>query len=72
VLGRRISNTFAHIETLGAESAIRSMAFACIRSRRCLRSWKQQHWMRRFDFDVEASVRLVMARRATDQSARRR
>ncbi len=45
----------------GWASAIRCMAFASIRSRRCMRVMDANRWMRRFDFDPEAVVRLCWA-----------
>jgi hypothetical protein len=58
VRGRRISNWWTNLETLGAASPIRSMDFASIRSS-AVEVMRGQRWMRRFDFDTEAVVRLA-------------
>ena len=42
----------------GRAYTTRCSAFASIRSTRCLAVMRRQRWMRRFDFDVEAVVRL--------------
>lgn len=59
VLGRRISNTFAHIETLWGGIGDSLYGFRAYPIAPLLAIMEAQHWMRRFDFDVEASVRLA-------------
>jgi glycosyltransferase involved in cell wall biosynthesis len=59
VKGRQISNWWANLETLWAGIGMTpSTAFACIRSTPLIAVMRRQLWMRRFDFDVEAVVRL--------------
>jgi len=59
VLGRRISNTFAHIETLWCGIGDSLYGFRVYPIAALLNIMHAQRWMRRFDFDVEASVRLA-------------
>jgi glycosyltransferase involved in cell wall biosynthesis len=59
VLGRRVSNFWANVETLwaGIGDSLYGMRVYPIRS--LLAVMETHRWMRRFDFDVEAAVRLV-------------
>jgi hypothetical protein len=59
VVGRRVSNWWANLETLwgGIGDSLFGMRVYPIRS--LLAVMETHRWMRRFDFDVEASVRLV-------------
>ena len=59
VVGRRISNWWANLETLwgGIGDSLFGMRVYPIRS--LLAVMETHRWMRRFDFDVEAAVRLV-------------
>jgi len=59
VLGRRISNNWANIETLWAGIGDSLYGFRVYPIRPLLDVMEAQLWMRRFDFDVEAAVRLV-------------
>ena len=59
VLGRRISNALAHIETLSAGIGDSLFGMRVYPIRPLLAVMQSQRWMRRFDFDVEAAVRLV-------------
>jgi glycosyltransferase involved in cell wall biosynthesis len=59
VLGRRVSNTLAHIETLSASIADSLFGMRVYPIQPLLEVMQSQRWMRRFDFDVEAAVRLV-------------
>jgi len=59
VLGRRISNGWANIETLWAGIGDSLYGFRVYPIRPLLDVMEAQLWMRRFDFDVEAAVRLV-------------
>ena len=61
VLGRRISNSFAHLETLWSGIGDSLYGFRVYPLRPLLEIMEKQRWMRRFDFDVEAAVRLVWA-----------
>jgi len=58
VLGRQVSNSFAHLETLwaGVGDSLYGFRVYPIAPLRALMS--KQPWMRRFDFDPEAAVRL--------------
>ena len=61
VRGRRISNWWANLETLGAgvhDSLFGFRVYPIVPLERIMR---RQRWMRRFDFDVEAAVRLCWA-----------
>jgi glycosyltransferase involved in cell wall biosynthesis len=57
VLGRRISNGLTKIETLGAVGDS-LFGFRVYPVKPLLAVMTTQHWMRRFDFDAEAVVRL--------------
>jgi hypothetical protein len=59
VLGRRISNGWANLETLWAGIGDSLYGFRVYPIRPLLDVMETQLWMRRFDFDVEAAVRLV-------------
>lgn len=59
VVGRRVSNLFAHIETLWGGIGDSLYGFRVYPIAALLRVMEAQRWMRRFDFDVEASVRLA-------------
>jgi hypothetical protein len=59
VLGRRISNLFAHIETLWSGIGDSLYGFRVYPIAALSKIMEAQRWMRRFDFDVEASVRLA-------------
>jgi glycosyltransferase involved in cell wall biosynthesis len=59
VKGRKISNWWSNLETLwtGIGDSLFGMRVYPIRALRSV--MESQRWMRRFDFDVEAAVRLV-------------
>ncbi len=59
VKGRRISNWWANLETLwcGIEDSL--FGFRVYPVRALLEVMQRQRWMRRFDFDPEAAVRLA-------------
>ena len=58
VVGRRVSNALARIETLGAvRDSLFGFRIYPIRPLR--RVMEESRFMRRFDFDVEAAVRLI-------------
>jgi glycosyltransferase involved in cell wall biosynthesis len=59
VLGRKISNFFAHLETLWGGIGDSLYGFRVYPIAPLIKIMEQQRWMRRFDFDVEASVRLL-------------
>ena len=59
VLGRRISNAWANLETLWAGVGDSLYGFRVYPIRALLDLMEPQRWMRRFDFDVEAAVRLT-------------
>lgn len=59
VLGRRISNTWADLETLWTGIGDSLYGFRVYPIRPLLDLMEPQPWMRRFDFDVEAAVRLI-------------
>lgn len=59
VVGRRISNGWANLETLWAGIGDSLYGFRVYPIRPLLDVMEAQRWMRRFDFDVEAAVRLV-------------
>ena len=59
VLGRQISNGWANVETLWAGIGDSLYGFRVYPIRPLLDVMEAQRWMRRFDFDVEAAVRLV-------------
>ena len=59
VRGRRVSNGWTQIETLGAGVADSLYGFRVYPVAPLLQVMQAQRWMRRFDFDTEAVVRLV-------------
>jgi hypothetical protein len=59
VLGRRISNWWANLETLWAGIGDSLFGMRVYPATALLQVMESQRWMRRFDFDVEAAVRLV-------------
>jgi glycosyltransferase involved in cell wall biosynthesis len=58
VKGRRISNWWANLETLWAGIGDSLYGFRVYPMADLERIMRRQPWMRRFDFDVEAAVRL--------------
>ena len=58
VRGRRISNWWANLETLGAGIGDSLFGFRVYPIAPLLRVMQGRRWMRRFDFDPEAAVRL--------------
>ena len=58
VRGRKISNAWAHIETLRAGIGDSLFGFRVYPMAELERVMRRQPWMRRFDFDVEVVVRL--------------
>src|SRR5579862_4001710 len=58
VKGRRISNWWANLETLGAGVHDSLFGFRVYPLEPLVRIMKSHFWMRRFDFDVEIVVRL--------------
>lgn len=61
VRGRRISNWWANFETLGAGIQDSLFGFRVYPIAPLLRIMQRNRWMRRFDFDPEAAVRLAWA-----------
>ena len=61
VRGRRISNAWTNLETLGAGVADSLFGFRVYPIAPLVRVMSGQRWMRRFDFDTEAVVRLAWA-----------
>lgn len=59
VRGRRISNWWTDLETLGAGVADSLFGFRVYPIAELLAVMQRQRWMRRFDFDTEAVVRLA-------------
>ena len=59
VRGRRISNGWTHLETLGAGIGDSLFGFRVYPIAPLLAVMRRQPWMRRFDFDTEAVVRLA-------------
>jgi glycosyltransferase involved in cell wall biosynthesis len=59
VRGRRISNGWTNLETLGAGVADSLYGFRVYPIAALARVMRRQPWMRRFDFDTEAVVRLA-------------
>lgn len=59
VVGRRISNWWANLETLWAGIGDSLFGMRVYPATALLQVMESQRWMRRFDFDVEAAVRLV-------------
>jgi glycosyltransferase involved in cell wall biosynthesis len=61
VRGRRVSNWWANLETLGAGIGDSLFGFRVYPIDPLLRVMRRTRWMRRFDFDPEAAVRLAWA-----------
>jgi glycosyltransferase involved in cell wall biosynthesis len=61
VLGRRISNGWANLETLWAGIGDSLFGFRVYPVAKLRRMMEKTRWMRRFDFDAEAAVRLSWA-----------
>jgi glycosyltransferase involved in cell wall biosynthesis len=61
VVGRRISNWWVRLETLGAPIHDSLFGFRVYPVAPLLRAMRRTRWMRRFDFDAEAAVRLAWA-----------
>jgi hypothetical protein len=59
VRGRRISNAWTNLETLGAGIDDSLFGFRVYPIEPLLDVMRRQRWMRRFDFDTEAVVRLA-------------
>jgi glycosyltransferase involved in cell wall biosynthesis len=59
VMGRQISNWCANLETLGEGIGDSLFGMRVYPAGLLLQIMESQIWMRRFDFDVEAAVRLV-------------
>lgn len=59
VRGRRISNGWTNLETLGAGVGDSLYGFRVYPIAPLVRVMQRQPWMRRFDFDTEAVVRLA-------------
>jgi glycosyltransferase involved in cell wall biosynthesis len=59
VRGRRISNAFANLETLWAGIGDSLFGFRVYPIAQLASVMRPRRWMRRFDFDPEAAVRLV-------------
>jgi len=59
VRGRRISNAWTNLETLGAGIGDSLFGFRVYPIAPLLAVMRGQRWMRRFDFDTEAVVRLA-------------
>ncbi len=59
--GRRISNWWVRLETLGAGVGDSLFGFRVYPVAPLLRIMQRQRWMRRYDFDAEAVVRLCWA-----------
>jgi hypothetical protein len=57
--GRKVSNTFANLETLWLGIHDSLFGFRVYPIEPLLKVMHRQPWMRRFDFDVEAAVRLI-------------
>lgn len=58
VRGRKISNWWANLETLGAGIGDSLFGFRVYPVEPLRRIMERSHWMRRFDFDPEVAVRL--------------
>ena len=61
VRGRRVSNWWTNLETLGAGVADSLYGFRVYPVAALVAVMQRQPWMRRFDFDTEAVVRLAWA-----------
>ena len=59
VRGRRVSNWWTHVETLGAGIGDSLYGFRVYPVEALLRVMERTRWMRRYDFDAEAAVRLA-------------
>lgn len=59
VMGRRVSNWWANLETLWEGIGDSLFGMRVYPAKQLLQIMESQFWMRRFDFDVEAAVRLV-------------
>lgn len=59
VNGRKVSNAWANLETLWAGIGDSLYGFRVYPVRPLIEVMQGQHWMRRFDFDPEAVVRLA-------------
>jgi glycosyltransferase involved in cell wall biosynthesis len=59
VRGRRVSNAWTNLETLGAGVADSLYGFRVYPIAALSELMQRQRWMRRFDFDTEAVVRLA-------------
>jgi len=59
VRGRRVSNAWTNLETLGAGIADSLFGFRVYPIAPLVDVMRRQPWMRRFDFDTEAVVRLA-------------
>ena len=59
VRGRRVSNGWTHLETLGAGVGDSLYGFRVYPIKALVSVMAGQRWMRRFDFDTEAVVRMV-------------
>ena len=59
VRGRRVSNGWTNLETLGAGVADSLYGFRVYPVAALVAVMQRQPWMRRFDFDTEAAVRLA-------------
>ena len=59
VRGRRISNGWTNLETLGAGIGDSLYGFRVYPVAALAAVMRRQAWMRRFDFDTEAAVRLA-------------
>ena len=59
VRGRRVSNWWTNLETLGAGIADSLYGFRVYPVVQLIEVMRGQRWMRRFDFDTEAVVRLA-------------
>ena len=59
VRGRRVSNAWTNLETLGAGVADSLYGFRVYPIDALIAVMERQPWMRRFDFDTEAVVRLA-------------
>jgi len=59
VRGRKVSNSWTHLETLGAGIGDSLYGFRVYPVAELLAIMRRQRWMRRFDFDTEAVVRLA-------------
>ena len=59
VRGRRVSNAWTNLETLGAGVGDSLFGFRVYPVADLVAVMRRQPWMRRFDFDTEAAVRLA-------------